>query len=103
MGQETSNNPILWRVDKRGVAYVTLNRPQVYNAYARGSDRCDSGGAAVFSFIASLSGTRTARGSWPDERATQIRGAYEAAREICDRRLAADRRCLNSISAKLLV
>lgn len=23
----------LWRVDERGVAYVTLNRPEVYNAY----------------------------------------------------------------------
>jgi methylglutaconyl-CoA hydratase len=33
MGQEASNNPILWRVDKHAVAYVTLNRPQVYNAY----------------------------------------------------------------------
>jgi methylglutaconyl-CoA hydratase len=33
MGQETSTNPVLWRVDERGVAYVTLNRPQVYNAY----------------------------------------------------------------------
>jgi len=33
MDQEASNNPILWHVDKRGVAYVTLNRPQVYNAY----------------------------------------------------------------------
>ena len=25
--------PVLWRVDARGVAYVTLNRPEVYNAY----------------------------------------------------------------------
>src|SRR6516165_3610281 len=33
MGQATSTNPVLWRVDERGVAYVTLNRPQVYNAY----------------------------------------------------------------------
>jgi methylglutaconyl-CoA hydratase len=33
MDQEASNDPILWRVDGRGVAYVTLNRPQVYNAY----------------------------------------------------------------------
>jgi methylglutaconyl-CoA hydratase len=33
MDQEASNEPILWRVDERGVAYVTLNRPQVYNAY----------------------------------------------------------------------
>ena len=24
---------VLWRVDERGVAYVALNRPQVYNAY----------------------------------------------------------------------
>jgi hypothetical protein len=61
-----------------------------------------AGRCRVF-FIASRSGTRTARRSWPDERATQTRGAYDAAREICDRRLAADRRRLNSISAKLLV
>jgi methylglutaconyl-CoA hydratase len=33
MEHEASNNPILWRIDERGVAYVTLNRPQVYNAY----------------------------------------------------------------------
>jgi len=33
MGQATSTNPVLWRVDEHGVAYVTLNRPQVYNAY----------------------------------------------------------------------
>ena len=33
MDQEASNNPILSRVDERGVAYITLNRPQVYNAY----------------------------------------------------------------------
>ncbi len=33
MDHEASTNPILWRLDERGVAYVTLNRPQVYNAY----------------------------------------------------------------------
>ena len=33
MEETTSTNPVLWRVDERGVAYVTLNRPQVYNAY----------------------------------------------------------------------
>jgi methylglutaconyl-CoA hydratase len=33
MDHEASNDPILWRVDKRGVGHVTLNRPQVYNAY----------------------------------------------------------------------
>jgi len=33
MVQATSTNPVLWRVDERSVAYVTLNRPQVYNAY----------------------------------------------------------------------
>jgi len=26
-------HPVLWHVDERGVAYVALNRPQVYNAY----------------------------------------------------------------------
>ena len=33
MDQAASTNPVLWRVDERGVAYVTLNRPEVYNAY----------------------------------------------------------------------
>jgi methylglutaconyl-CoA hydratase len=33
MNQTTSIDPVLWRVDERGVAYVTLNRPEVYNAY----------------------------------------------------------------------
>jgi methylglutaconyl-CoA hydratase len=27
------SGPVLWRIDERAVAYVTLNRPQVYNAY----------------------------------------------------------------------
>lgn len=33
MDETTSTDPVLWRVDERCVAYVTLNRPQVYNAY----------------------------------------------------------------------
>jgi len=33
MSQAGSNDPVLWRVDARGVAYVTLNRPRVANAY----------------------------------------------------------------------
>jgi methylglutaconyl-CoA hydratase len=33
MNQTTSNHPVLWRVDERGVAYVTFNRPDVHNAY----------------------------------------------------------------------
>jgi methylglutaconyl-CoA hydratase len=33
MGMNQANGPVLWRVDERGVAYVTLNRPEVYNAY----------------------------------------------------------------------
>jgi methylglutaconyl-CoA hydratase len=28
-----TSGPVLWRVDERNVAYVTLNRPEVYNAY----------------------------------------------------------------------
>ncbi len=28
-----TSGAVLWRVDARGVAYVTLNRPEVYNAY----------------------------------------------------------------------
>jgi methylglutaconyl-CoA hydratase len=30
---EASSGPVLWSVDERGVARVTLNRPEVYNAY----------------------------------------------------------------------
>jgi methylglutaconyl-CoA hydratase len=33
MSQAASTDPVLWRVDERGVARVTLNRPEVYNAY----------------------------------------------------------------------
>jgi len=33
MNQTTPTDPVLWRVDERGVAYVTLNRPEIYNAY----------------------------------------------------------------------
>jgi methylglutaconyl-CoA hydratase len=33
---QTATDPVLWRVDERGVAYVTLNRPDVYNAYNGG-------------------------------------------------------------------
>jgi methylglutaconyl-CoA hydratase len=30
---EASSDPVLWSVDERGVARITLNRPEVYNAY----------------------------------------------------------------------
>ena len=33
MSQTSSSDPVMWRVDARGIAYVTLNRPEVYNAY----------------------------------------------------------------------
>jgi enoyl-CoA hydratase/carnithine racemase len=33
MDQATPTNAVIWRVDERRVAYITLNRPQVYNAY----------------------------------------------------------------------
>jgi methylglutaconyl-CoA hydratase len=33
MDDATSIDPVLWHVDQRGVAYITLNRPEVYNAY----------------------------------------------------------------------
>ena len=33
MDQATPTDAVIWRVDERGVAYITLNRPQVYNAY----------------------------------------------------------------------
>ena len=33
MNQTTPTDQVLWRVDERGVAYVTLNRPELYNAY----------------------------------------------------------------------
>jgi len=29
-------NPVLWKLDERGVATVTLNRPEVNNAYDAG-------------------------------------------------------------------
>src|SRR5664279_5940150 len=31
-----SANPVLWNLDERGVATVTLNRPEVNNAYDAG-------------------------------------------------------------------
>jgi methylglutaconyl-CoA hydratase len=33
MNEATPSNAVIWRVDERGVAYITLTRPQVYNAY----------------------------------------------------------------------
>ena len=33
MSEASSTGPVLWSVDERGVARVTLNRPEVYNAY----------------------------------------------------------------------
>jgi len=33
MDPATPTNAVIWRVDERSVAYITLNRPQVYNAY----------------------------------------------------------------------
>ena len=33
MNEAASTDPVLWSVDARGVARVTLNRPEVYNAY----------------------------------------------------------------------
>ena len=33
MSEATATDPVLWSVDERGVARVTLNRPEVYNAY----------------------------------------------------------------------
>ena len=30
--QASSNDPVLRHIDERGVAYLTLNQPQVYNA-----------------------------------------------------------------------
>src|SRR5580704_14078849 len=33
MSDATPNDPVLWRIDERAVAHVTLNRPDVYNAY----------------------------------------------------------------------
>jgi methylglutaconyl-CoA hydratase len=33
MNETTPTDQVLWRVDERGVAYVTLNRPELYNAY----------------------------------------------------------------------
>jgi methylglutaconyl-CoA hydratase len=33
MGEAKTDDPVLWRIDERAIAYVTLNRPDVYNAY----------------------------------------------------------------------
>lgn len=33
MSEASSTDPVLWSIDARGVAHVTLNRPEVYNAY----------------------------------------------------------------------
>jgi len=33
MNSAPSTDPVLWSLDERGVARVTLNRPEVYNAY----------------------------------------------------------------------
>src|SRR5204863_7245570 len=35
-GSSMSANPVLWKLDERGVATVTLNRPEVNNAYDAG-------------------------------------------------------------------
>src|SRR5258707_12693821 len=35
-GRPMSENPVLWNLDERGVATVTLNRPEVNNAYDGG-------------------------------------------------------------------
>ena len=47
-----ANEPVLWNVDARGVATVTLNRPDVNNAYDAGliqglHDAMDALGAGV--------------------------------------------------------
>ena len=39
MSEAASTDPVLWSVDERGVARVTLNRPEVYNAYNGDHDR----------------------------------------------------------------
>jgi methylglutaconyl-CoA hydratase len=33
MNQTAPTDQVTWRVDERGVAYVTLNRPEIYNPY----------------------------------------------------------------------
>ena len=33
MNAAGASSPVLWQVDERGIARVTLNRPEVYNAY----------------------------------------------------------------------
>ena len=35
-GTPMTDNPVLWNLDARGVATVTLNRPEVNNAYDGG-------------------------------------------------------------------
>ena len=33
MTSDSTNDTVLWEIDRRGVATVTLNRPKVNNAY----------------------------------------------------------------------
>src|SRR5205085_10940964 len=35
-GSPMAANPVLWEIDQRGVATLTLNRPEVNNAYDAG-------------------------------------------------------------------
>ena len=49
MDETASSKPILWRIDDRGVAYLTLNRPEVYNAY---NDEMIAGLLAAFDKLA---------------------------------------------------
>jgi methylglutaconyl-CoA hydratase len=50
------SDPILWRIDDRGVAYITLNRPQVYNAY---------NGEMIAGLLAAFDSSPTSRCVWP--------------------------------------
>jgi methylglutaconyl-CoA hydratase len=56
MDETASSDPILWRIDDRGVAYITLNRPQVYNAY---------NGEMIAGLLASFDSLPTSRCVWP--------------------------------------
>ena len=60
-GPSNTSGPVLWSVDARGVATVTLNRPEVNNAYD---------GALIEGLLAALD----ALGSVTGLRAAVIRG-----------------------------
>ena len=61
-------NPVLWNLDERGVATVTLNRPEVNNAYDAG-------------LINGVLAAMEELGSKPDLRVVILKGNGDATRQ----------------------